>query len=72
MIRFQPEARRATAGQADAMILLPTDPASVTTVTVIASALMVLSGMGKKRLRWRSAECPVCHHRQGSCTCRWL
>ena len=54
------------------MILLPTDPASVTIVTVIASALMVLSGMGKKRLRWRSAECPVCHHRQGSCTCRWL
>jgi len=55
------------------MIVFPTDPLTATSATAIASVLMVLSGVGKRRLRWRAGRvCPVCHHRQGACTCRWL
>lgn len=39
---------------------------------VVASVLMIVAGVGKKRLQWRTVECPVCHHPRGSCTCRWL
>jgi hypothetical protein len=41
-------------------------------MALIAGFLMVVAGVGKKRLRWRTVECPVCHHPRGSCTCRWL
>jgi hypothetical protein len=49
-----------------------TDPITMTTAALVASVLMILSGMGKNRLRRRYIECPVCHHPRGSCTCRWL
>jgi hypothetical protein len=48
--------------------MAPLDPTAV----LAASVLMVLAGMAKKRFRWRDAQCPVCHHPRGACTCRWL
>jgi hypothetical protein len=39
---------------------------------LVAAFLMVAAGVGKKRLLWRSARCPVCRHTSESCTCRWL
>jgi hypothetical protein len=39
---------------------------------IAAGFLMVVCGVAKKSLRWRVAECPVCHHPRGLCTCRWL
>jgi hypothetical protein len=38
----------------------------------LAGFLMVVAGVGMKRLRWRVVECPVCHHPRQLCTCRWL
>ena len=39
---------------------------------LVAGFLMIVAGIGKRRLDWRTVECPVCHHQRGSCTCRWL
>jgi hypothetical protein len=39
---------------------------------LVASFLMVVAGVRKKRLRWRTVECPTCHHPLDSCSCRWL
>jgi hypothetical protein len=39
---------------------------------VVAALLMILAGIHNRRLRWRRAECPVCHHSRAECTCRWL
>ena len=60
------------ARHADVMMPLPTSPVIASIATVIASFLMVLAGVRKKQFRWRTVECPVCHHPRGSCTCRWL
>ena len=38
---------------------------------LVAGILMVLTGMSQRRLNWRSAECPTCHHPRSSCSCRW-
>ena len=62
----------ASARHAHIMMSLSTNPGAVTAAAVVASFLMVLAGVGKKQLRWRTVECPVCHHPRGSCTCRWL
>jgi hypothetical protein len=48
--------------------MAPLDPTAV----LVASVLMVLAAVSKRKLRWRAAECPVCHHPRGACTCRWL
>jgi hypothetical protein len=39
---------------------------------LLVAFLMVTAGVGKRRLFWRTAKCPTCHHPRGSCTCRWL
>jgi hypothetical protein len=39
---------------------------------LVVGALMVLCGLAKRRLVFRSATCPVCHHPRPACTCRWL
>ena len=44
------------------------DPAAA----LVASVLMILAGMAKRRFVLRAPECPVCHHRRNACTCRWL
>jgi hypothetical protein len=54
------------------MNLVATTTFSLPAGALLASFLMVFAGVGKKRLRWRTVECPVCHHPRGSCTCRWL
>lgn len=54
------------------MIVLATTSASLSAACVAATVVMVAAGVGKKRLRWRTTTCPVCHHERGSCTCRWL
>ena len=48
--------------------MAPLDPTAV----LVASVLMVLAGMAKRKFQWRMTECPVCHHPKGRCTCRWL
>jgi hypothetical protein len=48
------------------------NPAFVDIVALIATVLMVFAGVTQKRFRWRTVECPVCHHPRSSCTCRWL
>jgi hypothetical protein len=53
-------------------LLAATSSLSGSAAIVVASLLMIVAGLGKKRLRWRTVECPVCHHPRGSCTCRWL
>jgi hypothetical protein len=39
---------------------------------LLASFLMVVAGMAKKRLAQKVGICPVCHHERKACTCRWL
>jgi hypothetical protein len=52
--------------------VLLTNPAIVFDVgALVAGILMVLTGVSQKRLSWRSAECPTCHHPRSSCSCRW-
>jgi len=46
----------------------PLDPVAV----LVASVLMVLAGMAKRRFVLRDTECPVCRHPRSACTCRWL
>ena len=46
--------------------------ASTPLAFVVASYLMVATGTARKRLRWKSELCPVCHRERRSCTCRWL
>ncbi|MFZ1881730.1 MAG: hypothetical protein WAU41_16420 [Gaiellaceae bacterium] len=53
-------------------LLLASSSISTSAAVIVASFLMIAAGMSKKRLGWRSVECPVCHHPRGSCTCRWL
>jgi hypothetical protein len=48
--------------------LLSVDP----TAAIVASVLMVLAGLVKRRIGWRAVECPVCHNEKQRCTCRWL
>jgi len=48
------------------------DPVALQVAALLAGILMTVAGVHKKRLRWRSVECPVCHHPYRSCTCRWL
>lgn len=79
-VRGKPEAtfsvrtdvHAARAGDADAVNLLSADPVTFEVAALAASFLMVLAGVGKKRLQWRAVECSVCHHPRSSCTCRWL
>jgi hypothetical protein len=55
------------------MILLTANSSiSASAAVVVASFLMIVAGVNKKRLGWRSVECHVCHHPRGSCICRWL
>lgn len=50
---------------------LPTSFSLAPVAAVIASFLMVLAGVGQKRLRWRTVQCRVCDRPRDSCTCRW-
>jgi len=54
------------------ILFTATSSISAPVAIVVASFLMIVAGVGKKRLQWRTIECPVCHHPRGSCTCRWL
>lgn len=71
-LRGFPDASGAGRGDARVMNLIATTTFSLPAMALIAGFLMVVAGVGKKRLRWRTVECPVCHHPRGSCTCRWL
>lgn len=49
----------------DALVVnvISTNPAIFFDVAaLVAGILMVVTGMTQKRLNWRSAECPTCHH----------
>lgn len=61
-------------GEDHACVILFVASASVATsaAIVVASVLMIIAAVDKKQLRWRTVECPVCHHPRRSCTCRWL
>jgi hypothetical protein len=39
---------------------------------VVASVLMVLAAIRKRRVGWINGACPVCHRPKDGCTCRWL
>jgi hypothetical protein len=54
------------------MILVVNSSISTSAALVVASFLMIVVGVSKKRLGWRSVECRVCHRPRGCCTCRWL
>jgi hypothetical protein len=43
-----------------------------TLLVLVASVLMLLAGLRKRRFAPRDAECPVCHNARALCTCRWL
>lgn len=45
---------------------------SVPAAAVLAGFLMVVAGVSKKLLHWRTVECPVCRRDRRTCTCRWL
>ena len=68
-LRVSPDARRAGERDDDSMLFTAS---STPVASLIAGLLMVYAGLGKKRLGWRRAECPVCHHPLKSCTCRSL
>jgi hypothetical protein len=53
-------------------LVAATSPLVAPAAIVVASFLMIVAGVGKKQLHWRTVECPVCHQVRGSCTCRWL
>jgi hypothetical protein len=53
------------------MIALAATPISNAVAILAATFLMVFAGVGKKRLSWRAARCPVCNHVRTGCTCRW-
>lgn len=53
------------------MILLAASGISLLVAAAVASLLMIVAGIGEKRLRWQTAKCPVCHHPRTACTCRW-
>jgi hypothetical protein len=54
------------------MIVAVTSSITALPSVLLAGLLMIVVGVTKKRLRWRTAECPVCHHPRTACTCRWL
>jgi hypothetical protein len=62
----------ARSSDADVVNAVSTNPALLVDVgALVAGILMVVAGVTQKRLKWRSAECPTCHHPRSSCSCRW-
>ncbi|HUK97139.1 MAG TPA: hypothetical protein VLV46_05740 [Gaiellaceae bacterium] len=53
------------------MIRGSASPALFDVAALVAGLLMVVTGAARKRLLWRSAECPTCHRPRRSCSCRW-
>lgn len=53
------------------MIPTAADPLTIAAAAGFAAYLMLRAGVGKKQLTLRGKTCPVCHHPQALCTCRW-
>ena len=71
--RLRVSAEVAEPGARDHEVMLSTGTPLLTTgVLLFVSFLLVLSGHAKKRLVFKSAICPICHHERKRCTCRCL
>ena len=56
----------------DGLMITSTSPYTVWFAMLLATFIMVATGMAKKRLVNRGEICPVCHRERRQCTCRWL